>query len=130
MSFEKNINTRVQHKHDIEVNWNKAINFIPKAGEIIIYDADEKYNYSRIKVGDGVKSVINLSFINGDKTNQDESTYIYKQDEEPESAEVGALWIDTDEKSSASGSGLPDIEEAQEGSFLRIVNGEIGRAHV
>ena len=97
MSFEKNINTRVQHKHDIEVNWNKAINFIPKAGEIIIYDADEKYNYSRIKVGDGVKSVINLPFINGDKTNQDESTYIYQQDEEPEDVPVGALWIDTDE---------------------------------
>ena len=52
------------------------------------------------------------------------SEKIYKQDEEPEDAEIGALWIDTDEKSSASGSGLPDIEKAQEGSFLRIVNGE------
>lgn len=72
MSFEKNINTRVQHKHDIEINWNKAINFIPKAGEIIIYDADANNTYSRIKIGDGVKTVSALDFVNDGKANKDE----------------------------------------------------------
>lgn len=72
MSFEKNINTRVQHKHDIEINWNKAINFIPKAGEIIIYDADANNTYPRIKIGDGVKTVSALDFINDGKANKDE----------------------------------------------------------
>ena len=121
---EKTYNTRIVHKHDIEENWSKAVNFIPKVGELIVYDADENYSYSRVKMGDGIRSVIDLPFISEEKADKDEVTFIYQQDEEPEDAEVGALWIDTDEKPSASGSGLPDIEEAQEGSFLRIVNGE------
>ena len=37
---EKNIKTRIIHKHDTEENWNKATNFIPKQGEIIVYDID------------------------------------------------------------------------------------------
>jgi hypothetical protein len=45
------------------VNWNKALNFIPKAGEIIIYDPDENYNYSRFKIGDGIRTVNNLEFL-------------------------------------------------------------------
>lgn len=64
MSKEKNISSRIQHKHDIEINWNKASNFIPKAGEIIIYDIDEIYSYPRIKIGDGIKFVNDLSFAN------------------------------------------------------------------
>lgn len=60
---EKMFNTRIVHKHDIESNWNKAVNFIPKNGEIIVYDADENYSYPRIKVGDGVKNINSLSFI-------------------------------------------------------------------
>ena len=63
MSIEKNMNTRIQHKHDIEANWNKALNFIPKIGEIIVYDIDENYNYSRFKIGDGVRTINNLEFL-------------------------------------------------------------------
>ena len=63
MGMEKNMNARIQHKHDIEANWNKAINFIPKAGEIIIYDIDENYNYSRFKIGDGVRTINDLEFL-------------------------------------------------------------------
>lgn len=59
---EKNMNTRIIHKHDIEANWEKAINFIPKQGEIIIYDVDTNYNYERFKIGDGVTTVNNLLF--------------------------------------------------------------------
>ena len=48
--------------HDVEENWNKATMFIPRAGEIIVYDADERHPYSRFKVGDGVTSVVDLTF--------------------------------------------------------------------
>jgi len=49
-------------KHDVEKNWNKAINFIPLKDELIIYEPDEVIDYYRVKIGDGVKSVINLEF--------------------------------------------------------------------
>lgn len=60
---EKTMNARVIQKHDVEVNWNKATNFIPKKGEIIVYDKDSNYNYERIKVGDGTTVVSALPFI-------------------------------------------------------------------
>lgn len=63
MTNEKQIKARFQQKHDIEANWNLAVNFIPKAGEIIIYDPDANYNYSRLKIGDGVTSVNQLNFV-------------------------------------------------------------------
>lgn len=59
---EKTLNTRIQQKHDIEANWLKATNFIPKVGEIIVYDADDNYPYARTKIGDGTTTVINLPF--------------------------------------------------------------------
>lgn len=60
---EKIINSRIVHKHDTEENWSKATTFIPKAGEFVIYDADAVYWYPRIKVGDGVTTVVDLPFI-------------------------------------------------------------------
>ena len=61
---EKNIKTRIQHKHDSAENWSKAINFIPWAGELIVYDVDETHSYPRFKVGDGKTTVVNLAFAN------------------------------------------------------------------
>ena len=60
--LEKNISSRIINKHDTEINWNKATNFIPKAGEIIVYDRDETYDYGRFKIGDGVTTVTALPF--------------------------------------------------------------------
>ena len=65
---------RVIQKHDIEANWLKAVNFSPKEGEIIIYDAEvessvipegrtERITYPRAKVGDGTSNVNDLPFI-------------------------------------------------------------------
>lgn len=62
MSIEKNINARIQYKHDTEANWNKALNFIPKQGELIVYDVDNTYSYERFKIGDGKTLVNNLPF--------------------------------------------------------------------
>ena len=60
----KNIQSRVIHKHDIETNWIKAVNFIPERGEIIVYDIDDNYTYERFKIGDGIQNVNNLPFLN------------------------------------------------------------------
>ena len=62
MASEKTMNARLQQKHDIEANWLKAVNFIPKDGELIIYDVDDNYSYPRIKVGDGKTFVNELPF--------------------------------------------------------------------
>lgn len=64
MANEKNIKSRIEHKHDTEANWKKAVNFVPRAGELIIYDPDNNYNYARIKIGDGKSTVSNLPFSN------------------------------------------------------------------
>ena len=63
MANEKQIKARLQQKHDIEANWNLATNFVPKQGELIVYDPDENYNYSRVKIGDGISTANELPFI-------------------------------------------------------------------
>jgi hypothetical protein len=45
------IKGKLIHKHDTEANWNKANNFYPLFGEIIVYDPDENYPYPRYKTG-------------------------------------------------------------------------------
>lgn len=92
---EKIFNTRIIHKHDIEANWNKAVNFIPKQGELIIYDIDDNYNYQRIKIGDGIRTIINLPFIG----NVDEE--FFAQSVEPIEAVNGDFWVDTSESTYA-----------------------------
>lgn len=56
---EQFIKTRFIQKHDLPETWEDS-NFIPKNGEIVVYDyADKK----RIKIGDGVTPVSALSFV-------------------------------------------------------------------
>lgn len=64
---EKTLKTRIIHKHDIEDNWLKATSFIPKQGELIIYDIDDAHQYERFKIGDGVKNVNDLPFATDNK---------------------------------------------------------------
>lgn len=59
---EKQVKTRIINKHDTEANWDKATNFIPKQGELIVYDIDSSHSYERFKVGDGATTVSNLPF--------------------------------------------------------------------
>lgn len=60
---EKELKVRIQQKHDIEANWIKAVSFVPKAGEIIIYDADNIHLQPRIKIGNGIETVGDLDFV-------------------------------------------------------------------
>lgn len=63
--MSKQINARFQQKHDIEANWIIAgeNGFVPKDGEIIVYDADGNFDYPRLKIGDGQKNVNELPFL-------------------------------------------------------------------
>lgn len=75
MATEKTISARMQMKTDTALNWSKAINFIPKKGEIIIYEADSDYSYERMKIGDGSTKVNDLPFVIGAKDwNQNDPT--------------------------------------------------------
>jgi len=59
----KTVNTRIQLKNDTEANWDKATNFVPLQGEVIIYSADDTHPFSRLKVGNGETRVSALPFI-------------------------------------------------------------------
>lgn len=49
---------KIMVKQDSTENWNKAKNFIPKEGEILIYDN------IKIKIGDGKTPINDLPFSN------------------------------------------------------------------
>lgn len=53
--------TRISNLYRTEAEWNN-IEFEPLAGELIIYAPDDKYEYARLKVGDGKTSLSKLPF--------------------------------------------------------------------
>ena len=63
MADKNTIKSRILLKNDTQENWDKAINFIPLPGEIIIYNADDEYDYQRVKIGNGTTTVTNLPFV-------------------------------------------------------------------
>lgn len=52
---------RITFLHKTEAEWNK-LNFKPDAGEIVVYDPDAKFSYSRVKLGDGIHTLQELPF--------------------------------------------------------------------
>lgn len=59
---DKTLHARIINIHDTEQNWNQAKTFVPRAGEIVVYDVDEQHTYPRFKMGDGTTSVVDLPF--------------------------------------------------------------------
>lgn len=53
---------RVSNLHKTENDWKRLNNWVPEAGELVIYDPDQQYSYARLKVGDGKKTLKELSF--------------------------------------------------------------------
>lgn len=62
---ENVLKARQVQKHDTEANWITAgtNGFIPKKGEIIIYDKDSTNTTIRIKIGDGSSNISSLPFL-------------------------------------------------------------------
>ena len=98
MALEKHINARIPQKIDSELNWDKAINFIPMKGEIIVYSKDENYSYDRIKIGDGIKKVKELPFINlqsdWNQTDDTQKDFIKNKPEEATDEEIMDVLIE------------------------------------
>lgn len=67
---EKILKGRLVQKHDTAENWSKATSFVPKQGEVIIYDKDTTHPYERVKVGDGSTLVSSLPFIDDNKVDK------------------------------------------------------------
>ena len=63
---EKQISARTQQKIDLTANWEKATNFVPKKGEIIVYSDGGGVGIPKMKVGDGTTKVGSLKFIESD----------------------------------------------------------------
>lgn len=71
----KTLKTRIQVKSDTETNWKKSVlireggtkgdgrSFVPLLGELIVFLEDSTHPFSRLKIGDGVRNVIQLPFI-------------------------------------------------------------------
>ena len=59
---EKSLQARIQNKCDLTANWEKATNFVPKKGEIIIYSDGGGVGIPKMKVGDGATKVGSLKF--------------------------------------------------------------------
>ena len=76
-------NSRIVMKHDTKAHWDLAVNFIPLAGEIIVYD-----DLKKIKIGDGINNVENLPFFS------EFGSALYVGENEPENSDV-FLWVDT-----------------------------------
>ena len=53
----KTFQGRIVQKHDTKANWEKATNFVPLKGEIIVYD-----DLNKIKIGDGNTKINDLKF--------------------------------------------------------------------
>lgn len=108
-------NYRMQQKRDSTQKWADS-SFVPRDGEIIVYK--DENSIRRIKIGDGESTLDKLKFITGE---------IYVQEESPEDAGEGAIWINPED----GGNGwapndeniIPPFTEKDEGKFLCIVNG-------
>ena len=78
---------RILVKHDVKANWDKAVNFVPLPGELIIYDGvieGGKYiETPKLKIGDGVHKVFELPFIDAEQAQKE---YVY--DDESETLEI------------------------------------------
>lgn len=111
---EKLLKTRIIHKHDTEERWNNKGNFIPKQGEIIVYDRDEQYSYERMKIGDGITSISELPFVT--HLSQSELDNAIQN-----SLKNGNYSIDADTLG-----GISSSEYALKTNIVTSVNGQVG----
>jgi hypothetical protein len=97
----KKYNIKAIPFHGTAAEWENS-NYIPKDGEIIIYDVDENYNYKRIKVGNGSDIVSVLPFLDEDIASRILALETWSQEIEEKVA-----YIDTESNENVEN---PDIE--------------------
>lgn len=134
---EKVMNTRIMLKHDTEANWKKATVFIPKAGEVIIYDKDDTHTRPRIKIGDGQTLVSALPFVYSNVGASNKPVYIDANGNFLEcsyeinaNVPANALFTDTHHIAKlivgGSGTALETVSSATLNPYINLVeNGEI-----
>ena len=134
---EKVMNTRIMLKHDTEANWKKATVFIPKAGEVIIYDKDSTHTRPRIKIGDGETLVSALPFVYSNVGASNKPVYIDANGNFLEcsyeinaNVPANALFTDTHHTAKliigGSGTALETVNSATLNPYINLVeNGEI-----
>lgn len=70
-------------KHDLSANWAKAVNFIPKLDELILYDGIFEngvyIELPRLKRGDGKTKLSDLPFLDSVSSGSD-INYLYYDD--------------------------------------------------
>lgn len=86
--------------HATEAEWS-AIDYVPKVGEMIVYDKDESYDYPRFKTGDGVLQARLLPFSLATIT----ETQVYVNNQINSAGHLGRVIL-------GSGEELPSAEEA------------------
>ena len=59
---EPSMIARVSQLHKTEAEWAKLSKVKPFAGEIIIFDPDDRHPYARLKIGDGETLLKDLPF--------------------------------------------------------------------
>ena len=67
-------NIRIQNKHKTSAQWDQSSDFIPLAGEIIIYD-----DLNKMKIGDGVTTIANLPFTNENAYTEEEIDTLWNE---------------------------------------------------
>ena len=71
----------LQIKHDIKKNWDKAVNFIPEANELILYDGvienGEYVELPMLKIGDGHTKLNDLELLKIESLNSNSSKCEY-----------------------------------------------------
>ena len=80
---------RISNLNKTEDEWLKLPSFTPEAGELIIYDPDDKIKYSRVKVGDGVRTLQELDFFV--KSTTEDILYDHRYDEVVDGGRITGL---------------------------------------
>lgn len=66
MDINRLLRSRILLRHDTVANWELQPDFVPEAGEVVIYDDYEIYSgeaFPNFKVGDGIHKISVLPFV-------------------------------------------------------------------
>ena len=101
-----NIKSAFFHAKESEWKTEELNSYIPKQGEIVIYDIDDVYAYERFKIGDGVQNVIDLPFYNDGFVSYNEQ--ILTNEQKAQARENLSIddpygWVEIDENGSVLG---------------------------